>query len=191
MIQDQPPARPAQTRAQGHLQEPKQGRAGPRKRDAGSGIGGTGSTGFGSSANGTSSGPVLGGGPIVGVGIPNPKASLLIYKKQKHYNEWEFVYNPLEDQMQAGGIFGGSTQNVNGTGTGTGTGAGTGRESVRPRARAAVEDLGLTREAAVPDSAALRARLHPLRPNPATAAAIKMAPRTGPFLNRLVRRLRR
>jgi hypothetical protein len=67
------------------------------------------------------------GGPIMGVGIPVKKASLLEYKKQKHYNEWEFDYYPIEDQMAAG-LAGGT---VNGTsdnpGTGTAnTGSGTG-----------------------------------------------------------------
>ena len=85
---------------------------------------GTGATPFGSSTDGSSN-PTLGGGPIVGVGIPSEKASLIEYKKQKHYNQWEFVYNPIEDQLQAAaGVLGGSTQNLNGTGTGNATGIG-------------------------------------------------------------------
>jgi type II secretory pathway pseudopilin PulG len=47
------------------------------------------------------SGANIGGGPIVGVGIPVPKPSLVAYKKQTHYNQWEFVYFPIEDQMRA------------------------------------------------------------------------------------------
>ena len=60
-------------------------------------------------------GSALGGGPIVGVGIPSPKASLITYKKQKHYNQWEFVYNPIEDQMQAAAaaLNGGNIQSTN------------------------------------------------------------------------------
>lgn len=55
-------------------------------------------------------------GAIVGVGIPSTRASLLDYKKQTHYNQWEFVYNPIEDQMrQAAGMLGAGTGNVNGT----------------------------------------------------------------------------
>lgn len=80
----------------------------------------------GSSAFGNDS--AIGGGPIVGVGIPSTKASLLEYKKQKHYNQWEFVYNPLEDQMAATALFGGGTQTINGAnpgGIGTGSGSGT------------------------------------------------------------------
>lgn len=73
-------------------------------------------------ANGTGSsafGATLGGGPIVGVGIPSEKASLIEYKKQKHYNQWEFVYNPIEDQLQ--GALGIAT----GAGAGSGLGSGT------------------------------------------------------------------
>jgi type II secretory pathway pseudopilin PulG len=66
----------------------------------------------------------IGGGPIVGVGLPSPKASLITYKKQTHYNQWEFVYNPLEDQMQAAGQFGAGVQTTSGAGSGTGTGTG-------------------------------------------------------------------
>jgi hypothetical protein len=50
------------------------------------------------------------------------------YKKQKHYNEWEFVYNPIEDQLQ--GAMAGGQQNLNGaTPIGNGTGSGTGFSS--------------------------------------------------------------
>src|ERR1700758_3880906 len=68
----------------------------------------------GGTTTGGAFGSTLGGGPIVGVGIPNTKASLIEYKKQKHYNQWEFVYNPLEDTL-AGGLAGGATTTVNGT----------------------------------------------------------------------------
>lgn len=69
-------------------------------------------------------GSSLGGGPIVGVGIPSPKASLLDYKKQTHYNKWEFVYNPIEDQMQAAAaaLNGGNIQTMNGASSPTGFG---------------------------------------------------------------------
>lgn len=63
--------------------------------------------------------PTLGAGPIVGVGIPSTKASLLAYKKQTHYNKWEFVYNPIADQMrQAAGMLG-AGQGANGSSSGT------------------------------------------------------------------------
>lgn len=80
----------------------------------------------GTSATGSSPfGATLGGGPIVGVGIPIPKSSLIEYKKQKKYSQWEFVYNPIEDTLLAGGLAGAAPQNPNGTGTGPG-GIGTG-----------------------------------------------------------------
>ncbi|HEX5234269.1 MAG TPA: type II secretion system protein [Silvibacterium sp.] len=78
---------------------------------------GTASSPFGTLSAATSTGPTFGGGPIVGVGVPLTKASLIDYKKQKHYNQWEFVYNPLEEQLlQGGGLAAGTTQPVNATG---------------------------------------------------------------------------
>jgi type II secretory pathway pseudopilin PulG len=73
-----------------------------------------------SSSTGTStfgSGQTLGGGPIVGVVSKNTKASLKEYKKQKHYNEWEFVYDPVEDLMSSVSLFGGGPGNLNGPGS--------------------------------------------------------------------------
>lgn len=95
---------------------------------------GPGTTGaFGASG---STGSTLGGGPIVGVVIPDTKASMKEYKKQKHYNQWEFVYNPVEDQLQGMGVAGvGGQQNVNGSntsgfgGTSSGFGSSTGGNS--------------------------------------------------------------
>jgi type II secretory pathway pseudopilin PulG len=84
-----------------------------------SGFGTSGTSGFGSGSSGDTN-PTFGGGPIVGVAIPNTKASIKEYKKQKHYNEWEFVYDPIEDQLQGGGaMFGGAGANLNGVGNGT------------------------------------------------------------------------
>lgn len=83
------------------------------------GTSGFGSTGLGSGTGGNTN-PTFGGGPIVGVKIPDTKASIKEYKLQKHYNEWEFVYDPLEDQLQGGGaMFGGAGANLNGVGNGT------------------------------------------------------------------------
>jgi type II secretory pathway pseudopilin PulG len=89
------------------------------------GVGGTpgasggGSTGLGGGTGGSTN-PTFGGGPIVGVKIPDTKASIKEYKQQKHYNEWEFVYDPLEEQLQGGGaMFGGAGANLNGVGNGT------------------------------------------------------------------------
>ncbi len=113
----------------------------------GSGFGSSSSGGFGSSNNGfgssgnggvggtppgtngqgginNNSGSTFGSaGPIVGVGIPVKKDSMLEYHKQKKYSDWEFVYDPQTDMMMAGGITNGG--NINGAGTNnnpTGTG---------------------------------------------------------------------
>lgn len=96
---------------------------------SGSSSSGKDAAGFSTDDN-SSSGSV---GPIVGVGIPVSKPSLITYKKQTHYNQWEFVYNPIEDQMQAaaaalnGGVqsqSGTSSNDDNGFGGLTGTGSG-------------------------------------------------------------------
>jgi type II secretory pathway pseudopilin PulG len=93
--------------------------AGGTTGTSGLGSSGPGSSGFGGGAGGNTN-PTFGGGPIVGVKVPNTKASIKEYKQQKHYNEWEFVYLPLEDQMQGGGaMFGGAGANLNGVGNGT------------------------------------------------------------------------
>ena len=73
---------------------------------------GTPGTGGAFGSSGSSSSSLGGVGPIVGVVIPDTRASIKEYKKQKHYNEWEFVYNPIEDQLQ--GAMGGGQQNLNG-----------------------------------------------------------------------------
>lgn len=84
---------------------------------------GTGTSPFGSSSSGTStfgsSGQTFGGAPMVGIASKSTKASIKEYKKQKHYNEWEFVYDPVEDLLSSVSIFGGGGTSVNGT-TGTG-----------------------------------------------------------------------
>jgi type II secretory pathway pseudopilin PulG len=68
----------------------------------------------GTSASTFGSGQSLGGAPIVGVVIKDTKASIKEYKKQKHYNEWEFVYDPVEDLMGSVSLLGGGTTNLNG-----------------------------------------------------------------------------
>ncbi|QNI30337.1 type II secretion system protein [Alloacidobacterium dinghuense] len=85
---------------------------------------GTGSSTFGSSS-GTSafgnSGQTFGGAPMVGIASKNTKASIKEYKKQKHYNEWEFVYDPVEDMLSSVSLLGGGgSPNLNGA-NGTGT----------------------------------------------------------------------
>jgi type II secretory pathway pseudopilin PulG len=103
------------------------------------GIGGTSPTGAGGMNNlntpqttgGSSSafgspGVSVGGAPIVGVGLLSKKASIKIYKKQDHYNKWEFVFDPNQNAANAvastGATTGTGLNGSNGTGTGTGTG---------------------------------------------------------------------
>jgi len=79
----------------------------------------TGSSAFGSS------GQTLGGAPMVGVVSKNTKASIKEYKQQKHYNEWEFVYDPVEDLMSSVSLAGGAgagSGGLNGPGTSGTTG---------------------------------------------------------------------
>jgi type II secretory pathway pseudopilin PulG len=62
--------------------------------------GGAGSPGDSSSSSGTNlSGQTFGGGPIIGFSPASPKQSIFVYKTKNHYNEWEFLYSPLTDQM--------------------------------------------------------------------------------------------
>jgi type II secretory pathway pseudopilin PulG len=78
----------------------------------------TSSTGFGSSSGFGNTNQTFGGAPIVGVASKVEKPSIKEYKQQKHYNEWEFVYDPLED-MQGADFFGNATNasGINGTGS--------------------------------------------------------------------------
>jgi type II secretory pathway pseudopilin PulG len=65
-------------------------------------------------------GQTFGGGAIIGVSPTSPKQSILVYKKKNHYNEWEFLYSPMSDQMT---LQTGSSGNVNQPGVGApGTG---------------------------------------------------------------------
>ena len=53
------------------------------------------------------------GGQIIGVGSSVDRGSVRVYKGGKKYNEWEFIWNPLEEQAQAvQGL-------ISGTGAGT------------------------------------------------------------------------
>ena len=73
------------------------------------------STGLaGASTSGISSigsGQTFGGGGIVGVSSTSQKASIREYRKQKHYNEWEFVYDPASELNNMGGAAGAGQQN--------------------------------------------------------------------------------
>jgi type II secretory pathway pseudopilin PulG len=81
-------------------------------------------------ASGTSTGlsgqtgQTFGGAGIIGFSPNSPKQSIMVYKTKTHYNEWEFVYDPVSEQSttQTGG-------NTNSLGTGTGSGSGSGSGS--------------------------------------------------------------
>jgi type II secretory pathway pseudopilin PulG len=64
----------------------------------------------------------FGGGGIIGVESTSPKLAILEYKKKKHYNEWEFIYDPLSERMTVGGASVG--QPIGGQGAGNGIGIG-------------------------------------------------------------------
>ena len=63
----------------------------------------TSGTGTGAGLSGQGNGQTFGGGGIIGFSPASPKPSILIYKKKQHYNEWEFVYDPMMEQMFSGG----------------------------------------------------------------------------------------
>ena len=87
-------------------------------------LGGTTTTGQSTNTFG-SPGVSVGGAPIVGVGLLMKKESIKVYKKQTHYNQWEFVFDPNQSALEATA---GAGTNLNGNGTGangtTGTGFG-------------------------------------------------------------------
>jgi len=57
----------------------------------------TGTSGF--SLNPAGGNQTFGGGAIVGVASLSKDPTIRIYNKKKTYNEWQFIYNPLMDQM--------------------------------------------------------------------------------------------
>jgi type II secretory pathway pseudopilin PulG len=48
-------------------------------------------------------GQTFGGAGIIGFSPNSPKESIMVYKTKHHYNEWEFVYDPIVEQMMQGG----------------------------------------------------------------------------------------
>jgi type II secretory pathway pseudopilin PulG len=65
---------------------------------------GTGSgTGTGTGTGTGLTGQTFGGGGIIGVTPAGTKQSILVLHKKSHYNEWEFVYDPLAEQMMMQG----------------------------------------------------------------------------------------
>jgi type II secretory pathway pseudopilin PulG len=75
----------------------------PSTSGGGTNAGGSGSTSaFGNSSTGGNN-QTFGGGGIIGVESTSPKATILEYKKKKHFNEWEFVYDPQADRIMISG----------------------------------------------------------------------------------------
>jgi hypothetical protein len=74
------------------------GSSGTTGSNAGGDSSGSG-TGTGSGTGLT--GQTFGGGGIIGFSPNSSKESILVYKKKNHYNEWEFVYDPIADQMMS------------------------------------------------------------------------------------------
>jgi type II secretory pathway pseudopilin PulG len=60
-------------------------------------------TGTGTGSGTGLTGQTFGGGGIIGVSPGGTKQSILVYKKKNHYNEWEFFYDPMVDQMMMQG----------------------------------------------------------------------------------------
>jgi type II secretory pathway pseudopilin PulG len=80
--------------------------------------GGSSSTSTGTGGTGTGlTGQTFGGGVVIGFSPNSPKQSILVYKKKNHYNEWEFIYNPLTDHMMQGGNAGAIGQPIGNTTT--------------------------------------------------------------------------
>jgi type II secretory pathway pseudopilin PulG len=72
-------------------------------------------------------GQTFGGVGIIGFSPNSPKKSILIYKTKDHYNEWEFVYDPIAEQMMMqGGNTGLGGNNSLGGNNGIGGNNGTG-----------------------------------------------------------------
>ena len=56
-----------------------------------------------STSTSDTTGQTFGGAGIIGFSPNSPKQSILVYKTKTHYNEWEFVYDPLAEQMMMNG----------------------------------------------------------------------------------------
>ena len=94
------PARPQPRPAVPRI--PLPGLDGPKRHGRPGGAGGAGTSGSSSSGTGLS-GQTFGGAGIIGFSPAGTKQSILVYKKKNHYNEWEFVYDPLNDMKTQSG----------------------------------------------------------------------------------------
>ena len=89
---------------------------GPSGTGGPGGAGGAGTSGSSSSGTGLS-GQTFGGAGIIGFSPAGTKESILVYKKKNHYNEWEFVYDPLNDMKTQSGNTGNIGQPASSTTT--------------------------------------------------------------------------
>jgi hypothetical protein len=94
--------------------------------NSGTGTGSGTGTDSGSTTNGTgiassfgnTSGQTFGGGGIIGVAGTSPKPSILEWHKKKHFNEWEFWYDPNTDRTTVSGGSGAIGTPASGVGNG-------------------------------------------------------------------------
>jgi type II secretory pathway pseudopilin PulG len=84
----------------------------------------------GTSSTFSTGGQTFGGLGIIGFSPNSPKASILVYKKKSHYNEWEFVYDPAIEKMAMSGMSGAGSGAVPAGGAGTSSTGLTGTSSV-------------------------------------------------------------
>ena len=110
----------------------------PTDTAGGAGSSGSATTGSTSSSGADTglSGQTFGGAGIIGFSPASPRESILIYKKKNHYNEWEFVYDPLTDMKTVSGNSGNigqpassTTTPIGGSGFGSGNSIGPGSGS--------------------------------------------------------------
>ena len=71
----------------------------------------------GSASTIAGTGQTFGGAGIIGFEPASDKQSIMIYKKKSHYNEWEFVYDPLSEMKTIPGNSGGIGQPATSTTT--------------------------------------------------------------------------
>ena len=91
---------------------------------SGSSSGAGSATGSPTGSSGGLSGQTFGGAGIIGFTPGGTKQSILIYKKKSHYNEWEFVYDPISDMPTIPGGASGPVGAPVGASPGAGPGVG-------------------------------------------------------------------
>jgi type II secretory pathway pseudopilin PulG len=109
---------------------------------SGSSFGSPGSTGSGTGSGTNSSGSGSGGsgmpgggGPFMGVGLPQQGNSIVVLNEQTTYQTWEFLYDPRIEQLKAqASLFGGASSagGAGSLGSASGMSSGTGGTSSGP-----------------------------------------------------------